>query len=241
MEEITTVIKGTELKVLFTASIKDEADSPSEGKDIAYSDTLYKILYYTTDKSKALVCSSKAEENTLNHVINEDGILVRIPTENLDAGALKCEATLYIQDDAFDNDPTQKDDSYENELEPDYYKLMVHALNVTTPSSTLSGIYVKEWIKDIKVGDILICYNSSGDRYSTTLSGKIYLVKLEVAEITENKALVKILDNNNNYIFGPDVVVEANWVATSYIKEPTSYDGYRKEIQRETTKIKIIE
>lgn len=234
MEEITTVIKGTELKVLFTATI--------DGDTINYLTTPFKILYYTTDKSKALVCSSEEKENILNYIIKDkEGIFIRIPTEELDAGALKCEATLYVVDEDFDDDPTKKDDSYENELEPDYYKIMMHALgNITGPSTTFNGIYVKEWIKDIKVGDILICYNNSGDRYSITSSGMTYLVKLEVAEIIENKALVKIMDNNNNYIFGPDVV-EASWVSTSYIKEPTSYDGYRKEIQRETTKIKIIE
>ena len=181
MEEITTVIKGTELKVLFTANI--------EGEAIDYSTTPYKILYYTTDKSKALVCSNVVEENTLNHVKQADGILVRIPTEELEPGALKCEATLYMRDAAFDDDPTKKDDSYENELEPDYYPIMLFAIGdiADLPIPTIVGIYVKEWIKDIKVGDILICYNNSRDRYSITHAGKTYLVKLEVIEIEGNK------------------------------------------------------
>lgn len=209
MEEITTVIKGTELKVLFTATIDGEA--------IDYSDIIhYKILYYTTDKSKALVCSSVAEENTLNHVTQANGILVRIPTENLDAGALKCEATLYVEDEEFED------------------KLELHVLyTISYPAyDTYTDICVKKEFKDIKKGDILACYNRSGDRYSITGSN----IKLQIVDVTEKYAGVKILDDSNSPIFDTDLIVTAEWKEKS-----TSYDGYRKEIQRETTKIKIIE
>lgn len=209
MEEITTVIKGTELKVLFTATI--------DGKAIDYSDIIhYKILYYTTDKSKALVCSDVVEENTLNNVKQADGILVRIPTEELDAGALKCEATLYVEDEEFED------------------KLELHVLYpISYPSyDTYTDICVKKGFKDIKKGDILTCYNRSGDMYSITGSN----IKLQIVDVTEEYAGVKILDDSNSPIFDTDPIVTAEWKEKS-----TSYDGYRKEIQRETTKIKIIE
>ena len=112
MEDIITVVKGTELKVKFTAESDDTVDLTA-GK--------YYINYYTTDKSKGLVCSNDGS-GVLTYKENYEGVntlLIRIPTENLDPGTLKCEATIYVYDSDFDDDPTKKDDVVEGELEPD--------------------------------------------------------------------------------------------------------------------------
>lgn len=100
MEDIITVIKGTELKLLFTATQGDN------NEDVNLINSSFKITYYTDGETK-LSCSDQPEEGGLSYK-QYDGtsnqLLIRVPTENLNPGILKCEAIIYVEDDDFSQD-----------------------------------------------------------------------------------------------------------------------------------------
>lgn len=108
MEDIITVIKGTELKLLFTAT---------QGDNAAPVDLSRFTIKYFTDGDTKLTCSSddsnelryKKYDNPDTSEEDSNQLLIRIPTENLNPGILKCEATIYVADADFlgvSEDPT---------------------------------------------------------------------------------------------------------------------------------------
>lgn len=115
MEDIITVIKGTELKLLFTAT---------QGDNAASVDLSRFTIKYFTDGDIKLICSSD-ESNELRYkrydnpdTPEEDSnqLLIRVPTENLNPGILKCEATIYVADADFLGDSEDTSDGLEDPL-----------------------------------------------------------------------------------------------------------------------------
>jgi hypothetical protein len=100
MEDVITVIKGTELKLLFTATQGDN------NEDVDLINSPFKITYYTDGETK-LSCSDQPEEGGLSYK-QYDGtsnqLLIRVPTKDLNPGMLKCEAIIYVEDDDFSQD-----------------------------------------------------------------------------------------------------------------------------------------
>lgn len=131
MEDIITVIKGTELKILFTATMGD-TDAP-----VDLTTNHFELKYYTDGEPK-LICTnieskedtaivseedttespSSSKDTTLKYKPREEKnqILIRIPTKDLNPGTLKCEATIYITDTDFSN---EKEDGLEDPIESD--------------------------------------------------------------------------------------------------------------------------
>lgn len=92
MEDIITVVKGTELKLLFTA----ESDYP-----VDFTRDDFEITYSTSDTSKKTFKSN----DTKDLIIGKEGnhtILIRLDTKDLEPGMLKCESTIYIEDEDFE-------------------------------------------------------------------------------------------------------------------------------------------
>lgn len=110
MEDIIIVIKGTELKLLFTATQGDDADPVDLSK--------FTIKYFT-EGGTTLTCSSDETISDLrfkkyNNQTNQ--LLIRIPTDNLNPGILKCEATIYVADTDFLGDREDSTDGLEDPI-----------------------------------------------------------------------------------------------------------------------------
>lgn len=146
MEDIITVIKGTELKILFTATIGDTDTS------VDLNTEHFELKYYTDGETKLICTNRELEESVTDSSSSSNGdsldteeenieseesvtdspsnanrlkyksgeeknqILIRIPTKDLNPGILKCEATIYITDDDFSN---EKEEGLEDPIESD--------------------------------------------------------------------------------------------------------------------------
>ena len=100
MDEIITVIKGTELKLRLEVDLGDYVFMDINGD--------FKITAYTTGKTKITL----TKENCISIVGDESACFVPIDTQSLDPGVLILDISIDIPDD----DYTDINDGYRTEI-----------------------------------------------------------------------------------------------------------------------------
>lgn len=92
MANILKVIKGTELKIVITAEVKD-----ATGEIIDLSSIFDKVIAFTDGSTKVTIPSTACTR------VNETQYYVPIPTANLAEGLLMLDIYLDVVDDTFED------------------------------------------------------------------------------------------------------------------------------------------